>query len=332
ATAGDLDRWGLEIALDVDGRADVGIAVLRLRVATDQHGNVAAHQGAHRNVDVVPRPQFDGKRRLDQAACDLFAQLRGARLQDVEVLVRQRGIVYRQADRTRVGGDLQHVERRVDLGHVDVGYGIHEQAPDAGHRAVDLHRVRRLADAGAVDLDVVLERADRAGGDQVDVPALDVRRVVVVRIEHRAAQRDEHHVVLLRRDAADVKVSRDLAQVVPVVGQRVDLAGGLLRRVDFQEVVEEADAAVGRPQRDAVADDPGRGTVVAGARHLVDRTGAGLGIADGLGADIAFIGLRDVDAQVARGFGHADVAVGHHVDVAIAQHVGVRCDVDRRSE
>ncbi|MCK7519066.1 MAG: hypothetical protein MZV64_15745 [Ignavibacteriales bacterium] len=150
----------LDVALNIDGRADIGVAIRQLGVTADQHGDAAAHQRAHRNIDVVTCPELNGQRRVDQAVVDTLAELRGAGLQDVQVLARACRIrTVRRIARVRKSPSGRSA--RIHLGHVYAGLGIYEQASDAGYRPVDLHRVRRLA--GAVDLNIVGGRADRAG-------------------------------------------------------------------------------------------------------------------------------------------------------------------------
>ena len=324
ASAGNFDGRGLDVTLDVDGCADVGIAVRDLGVPKDMHRCPAADQRSRREVHIVAGAHRDIERRRNESAGDGHAELCSAAGQQIQVFILARGVIDRQPHRARHGSDLQHIQRRAHFRHVHVLLRVDEQAPDAGHCLVDLQRVLLLADARAVYLHVVAGRADAATRDNVDVPALDIGFLVVVRVEHRSAQRDQHDVRFLRRNAAQVQVTRNLAQVYAVVCQGIDFPGRLLRGVDFQKVADVADRAKCGAQIHAVADDPRGCAVVANTGDLVDRSG------QRLERYIAAIRSNAVDAQITRGFRNVDIAVGQRMDIPGPKHVGVRAHVNRR--
>src|SRR6266850_190039 len=317
-----------DVALDGDGAADVGVAIRRVGVAMDLDRGRALDHRAGRQVDVVARKHLHQPRRRDVARRDGDAELRLPADHHVQVLVAARRVVHRQAYVAGRGSHLHHVERAGDFGKVDAVLRLDVQAARPRRRRVELdRRAGQLPGARAEDLDVVRARADAPARDiQVDLLALDVGALVVVGIQDGAVQGDQNDVRVLRGDATQAQVARGFLDVELLLGDAVDPAVGLLRRVDLEEVRQEADLGIGDlsqqigagTQRDAVADDPGGESVVGRAvGNVVHRA------VQRLERDVARVRADQLDAEVAGGLGEVDVAVGNRVDVAGALDVGV---------
>ena len=144
-----------------------------------------------------------------------------------------------------------------------------------------------------------------AADDEVDAAALDVGEVATgfkLAVEDGARQRQKRNIAVVGRNAVQVHDACRLGQEDARAGDGTHQAGGLEGRVDLEEVARAADAG-GGVERDAVADDEGRGAVVGRAR-LVD----GRGRAVGNQRDIAGCRLDEDDVDVAAPGVHGDAA------------------------
>ena len=179
-----------------------------------------------------------------------------------------------------------------------------------------------------MDLDVVAAAADAAAAhDEVDAAALDVGEVAAafdLAVEDGARQRQQGDIAVVGRHAVQAHGACRLGQENAGVGDGTHQADGLEGRVDLEKVARFADAG-GGVERDAVADDEGRGAIVSGT-GLVD----GRGRAVGSQRDIAGCSLDEDDVDVAAPGVHGDAAavgvgaVGLHE----LQHGGTLLRVD----
>ena len=134
---------------------------------------------------------------------------------------------------------MHHVQAGVHLLEVDALVDLRVQPAVGGLAGGDLPRVILLVAAGAVDLHVVVGRADAAAvHHEVDAAALDVgdfRRGLGMPIEDRARQREDRDIAVVGGHAVEVERARRLGEEHAVVRQRAYQAARLERGVDLEE-------------------------------------------------------------------------------------------------